>query len=221
MIEAVIFDFDGLILQTEMPIFVAWQEEFAAHGGEPLTVEEWSAEIGTVGGLDVVALLHERATQPVDEAVMHERRRARYLDLIALEQAQPGVAAWLDEADEMGLRVAIASSSRQEWIEPQLVRLGLRDRFEVLSCYGEGISPKPEPDSYLAACAALGVEPAGALAVEDSPNGVRAAKAAGLRCVVVPHAITEMLDLSEADLRLASLADVSLRDAISRVEALR
>jgi HAD superfamily hydrolase (TIGR01509 family) len=218
MIEAVVFDFDGLILETETPIFVAWQEEFVAHGCEPLTFEEWAAEIGTVGGLDVVALLHERATRPVDEAAMHERRRDRYLALIALEEARPGVEDWLDEADEMGLRIAIASSSRQEWIEPQLVRLGLRDRFEMLACYGDGIAPKPEPDTYLVACKALGVAPAAALAVEDSPNGVRAAKTAGLKCVVVPHAITETLDLSEADLRVSSLAEISLRDAIACVE---
>jgi HAD superfamily hydrolase (TIGR01509 family) len=215
VIEAVVFDFDGLILETEMPVFVGWQEEFLAHGSEPLTFELWSAEIGTNRGLDLVALLRETATRPVDEFALHERRRARIDELVALEELRPGVEAWLDEADALGLRLAVASSSLADWVEPHLVRLGIRDRFEHVACRGEGLSAKPAPDVYLSACRAIGVAPHAALAVEDSPHGVRAAKSAGLRCVAVPHAITEQLDLSEADVRLASLASMSLRAIVA------
>jgi beta-phosphoglucomutase-like phosphatase (HAD superfamily) len=81
-------------------------------------------------------------------------------------------------------------------------------------CVGRGLAAKPAPDTYRAACAALAVEPRAAIALEDSPHGVAAAKAAGLWCVAVPHAITELLDLSEADLVVRSLADVSLRDVL-------
>lgn len=215
-IEAVVFDFDGLILDTEGPVFSAWQEEFEAHGCPPLTIEEWAAEIGTAGGLDLVELIRTRATRPLDEDAMHSRRRARRDELLARETTRPGVHQWLDDADALGLALAIASSSPLEWVEPLLERLGLRHRFAALGCSADGVAAKPAPDTYLAACAALGIEPGAALAIEDSPHGVAAAKAAGLLCIAVPHQITEGLDLSRADLRLSSLADATLREVLDR-----
>jgi HAD superfamily hydrolase (TIGR01509 family) len=215
-IEAVVFDFDGLILDTEGPVFTAWQEEFAAHGCPPLTIEEWAAEIGTTGGLDLVELIRTRATRPFDEAAMHARRRVRRDELLTRETARPGIHEWLDDADALGLALAIASSSPVEWVGPHLERLRLRHRFATLACYADGIEGKPAPDTYLAACAALGVAPGAALAIEDSPHGVAAAKAAGLVCIAVPHQITEGLDLSRADLRLSSLAETTLREVLDR-----
>ena len=105
-------------------------------------------------------------------------------------------------------------------METHLDRLQLRDRFACVACFSDQLAGKPEPDTYLAACAAVGVDPRAALAVEDSPHGVTAAKAAGLWCVAVPNDITRRLDLSHADLRLASLADASLQDVIARIAAL-
>jgi HAD superfamily hydrolase (TIGR01509 family) len=218
-VEALVFDFDGLFLDTEGPVFTAWQEEFAAHGCPPLTLEEWSAEIGTVGGLDLVEILSARATRPVDAEVMHARRRDRRDELLAGESVLPGVSEWLDEADALRLGLAIASSSSRDWVEPHLERLGLRERFAHVVCFGPGIAGKPAPDTYLAACRRLGVEPGRAIAIEDSPHGVSAAKAAGLRCVAVPHAITEQLDLSLADLRLSSLAAMTLPEVLAHFDA--
>jgi len=219
MIKALVFDFDGLILDTEGPVFTAWQEEFAAHGCPPLTIEEWSAEIGTVGGLDLVELMRTRATRPVDAEAMDQRRRIRRDELLATEAVLPGVHDWLDEADRRGLALAIASSSPRDWVEPHLERLGLLDRFAYVACFGDGLAGKPAPDTYLAACAAVGVEPGNAVAIEDSPHGVSAAKAAGLWCIAVPHAITALLDLSHADLRLGSLAETTLGEVLARIPA--
>ncbi len=215
-IRAVVFDFDGLILDTEGPVFTAWREEFLAHGCPPLTLDEWAHEIGTSDGLDLVDLIRTRATRPFDEDAMQERRRGRRDELLALETARPGVESWLDEADALGLALAIASSSEREWGEYHLEQLGLLQRFAYVACYGDGLAGKPAPDTYLAACAAVGVEPRAALAIEDSPHGVTAAKAAGLKCIAVPHEITERLDLSHADLRLPSLADMPLREVLTR-----
>ena len=217
VIRAVVFDFDGLILDTEGPVFTAWQEAFAAHGCPPLTMEEWAEEIGTAGALDLVALLRARAQRTVDLDEMHLRRRARRDELLAAEVVRPGVLEWLDDAGALGLAVAIASSSPPEWVEPHLERLGVRHRFATVVCCSGGRAAKPAPDTYLAACAAIDVPPSQSLAVEDSPHGVTAAKKAGLQCVAVPHAITEQLDLSHADLRLRSLADVPLREVIARL----
>ena len=201
-VDGVVFDFDGLILDTEGPVFAAWQEEFEAHGCPPLTIEEWAAEIGTTGGLDLVELIRTRATRPFDEDAMHARRRVRRDELLEQEVVRPGVLEWLDEADALGLPSAIASSSPRDWVEPHLERLGLLDRFAFISCFGDGdVVAKPAPDLYLAACAAIGVRPGSALAIEDSPHGIAAAKAAGMWCVAVPHEITVRLDLSHADVR--------------------
>ena len=212
-----VFDFDGVILDTEGPVFTVWREVFDAHGCPPLTVQEWSAEIGTVGGLDMVTLLRERATRPVDEYAMHEWRRGRRADLLSREVTRPGVHEWLAEADARGLPLAIASSSPREWVVPHLERLRLLDRFASVACFGPGVAPKPEPDSYLHACDALGVAPCAALAIEDSPHGVTAAKRAGLCCVAVPHAITAQLDLSHADFVVASLAETTLGEMLTRL----
>jgi beta-phosphoglucomutase-like phosphatase (HAD superfamily) len=215
VIRAVVFDFDGLIFDSEGPLFTAWRETFCAYGCPPLTVEEWSAEIGTVGVLDIVAMFRERASEPFDIEEVQRQRRIRVGELLALEDVQPGVHAWLDEADALGIPCAIASSSESSWVEPRLEQLGLRSRFVHVACRCDTVAAKPAPDSYLAACAAIGVEPRDAIAIEDSPHGVTAAKRAGLACIAVPHAITEQLDLSHADLRVASLSDLTLTEAIA------
>jgi putative hydrolase of the HAD superfamily len=215
----VVFDFDGLILDTETSIFESWRVAFVAHGCAPPTIEEWAAEVGTVGGLDVVALLESRAAGPVDVDAMQLRRRAYRDDVLAREVARPGVAEWIADAVGRGFGLAIASSSEREWVEPHLRRLGLRDHFAHLACYGSGLAAKPAPDTYLEACARLGVAPAEAIAVEDSPHGIDAARAAGLRVVAVPNPVTEQMDLSAADLVITSLAACSLADVLARLDA--
>jgi HAD superfamily hydrolase (TIGR01509 family) len=219
-IDAVVFDFDGLMLDTEVPVYEAWRVAFETYGGVPPTLEEWGAIIGTDSDdQELLDLLFATASRPVDLDEMHATRRAHRDALLAAEEVLPGVTAWIDEALDTGLGIAIASSSPDEWVLGHLDRLGLRGHFEHVMCAGDIRPGKPAPDTYLAACAALGVESRRALAVEDSANGITAAKGAGLWCVVVPNAMTKSLDLSAADLRLDSLAQCSLRDAVERVFA--
>jgi HAD superfamily hydrolase (TIGR01509 family) len=148
---------------------------------------------------------------------MDESRRVRRNELLDAETVLPGVDAWLDEAERAGYGIAIASSSPHEWVHGHLTRLGLVQRFAHISCRGEGVPAKPAPDVYLRACAALRVEPVAALAVEDSPNGIAAAKTAGLRCVAVPNGITRPLDFSQADIVLDSLREASLHEVVARL----
>jgi HAD superfamily hydrolase (TIGR01509 family) len=216
-IAAVVFDFDGLVLDTETPVYEAWCSVFDAHGCGPLTLEEWSAEVGTDGALDLVHMMQTRATRAVDVGAMHDARRRHRDALLERETTLPGVEQWLDDARDAGFGLAIASSSPHEWVHGHLTRLGLRDRFGHLSCRDEVVPGKPAPDVYLRACDALGVAPHNAIAVEDSPNGIAAAKAAGMRCVAVPNRITAALDFGAADLVVTSLADVTLGDALDRL----
>jgi HAD superfamily hydrolase (TIGR01509 family) len=216
-VRAVVFDFDGLVLDTESSIYAAWSEAFEAHGCVPLTLEEWSAQVGTTRGLDLVGIMQSRATRPVDVDAMHTARMARRDELLEGETLLPGVEQWIDDARAARMGIAIASSSEVDWVHGHLVRLGVRDRFDHVSCRDDVVPPKPAPDVYLLACDALGVAAPEALAVEDSPNGVAAAKAAGLWCVAVPNPVTAALDFSAADVVLSSLADCSLASVLERL----
>jgi HAD superfamily hydrolase (TIGR01509 family) len=221
-IDAVVFDFDGLVLDTEAPVYAAWCATFESYGCAPPTLEEWGAYIGTDSDdRELLELLVTTASRPVDVTEMHAARRAHRDALLAAQDVLPGVRAWIGEATAAGIGIAIASSSPDVWVLGHLDRLGLRMHFEHVLCAGNDRRAKPAPDTYVAACAALGVQPHRALAVEDSAHGVTAAKEAGLLCVAVPHSLTESLDLSAADLRLSSLADCSLRDAVARINDAR
>jgi HAD superfamily hydrolase (TIGR01509 family) len=222
MIAAIIFDFDGLILDTELPGYRSWTEAFEGIGVPPLSAAEWSVQIGTVGPLDPLAELAARAATAglaLEAAAigrLDDRRRQRRDELLGAETVRPGVVAWIDAAAARGLALAVASSSPRDWVEAHLDRLGLLSRFGALACHGDHdrLAAKPEPDLYLEACQLLGVAPTAAVAVEDSPNGVRAAKAAGLACVAVPNDLTRLLDLDQADLVVESLAAVTLDEAL-------
>lgn len=212
MFDAVIFDFDGLILDTETPLFVAWQKTYSHFGADPIQLSEWSASIGLHDDdpamIDPLRRLIDLTGAPGDK-IQAVRRRFRN-DLLDRRPVENGVMALLDEAADLNLPVAIASSSPEDWIVRHLKPRGLLNRFPVLSCAGNGVPGKPDPAVYLAACERLGVEPETALALEDSANGAQAAKAAGLTCVVVPNDVTRSLDLDHADLVIDSLEDIGL-----------
>ena len=218
MFRAVVFDFDGLILDTEEPIYRSWLEVYEAHGVE-LPFERW---ILTVGSTDTAfhpqRHLEERLGRPLPKEVL-DRRAGRRTELILANRVLPGVVAHLDRARELGIKVGLASSSTQEWVRGHLARLGILDRFECLRCRDDVARAKPEPDLYIAVLECLGVRAAEAFAVEDSPNGVAAARRAGLRCVAIPNSITERLDLTEADVLVRSLADVTFDELVTKLSA--
>ncbi|MCL4421802.1 MAG: HAD-IA family hydrolase [Actinobacteria bacterium] len=232
-LHAVIMDFDGIVVDTEGPIYLAWAEQFEKYDIAPPSMQEWALEIGTIGGLDLVGMVRKRASAAVRERIdptfIVDTVRKRRDDLLAGARLMPGVLCWLDDAKRAGIPLAVASSSGTEWVRGHLDSLGILDRFDWISCanqpatsqrpvqapLGEGLRAKPAPDTYLDACRALAVEPSNAMAVEDSPNGIAAAKSAGLKCLAVPHDLTRCLDLSEADSILESLASRTLHSAAS------
>ena len=216
MIRAVVFDFDGLILDTEGPVYQSWLEVYEAHGQE-LPFERWVQTVGSSTiGFHPQPHLEERLGRPLPKEVL-DRRIERRTELVLAKKLLPGVAERIDEAHALGLKVGVASSSSTEWVRGHLARLGILERFDCMRCRDDVVNVKPEPDLYLSVLVCLGVPASRAIAIEDSPNGVAAAKRAGMRCVAIPNSITARLDLSAADVLLASLADVTLPELLSRL----
>ena len=216
-LRAVIFDFDGLIVDTESTGYHTWREIFAEHGHE-LPVERYAQAVGTdfiTGVYDPKRDLEELTGRAFDwEAVevarkTHERELRKHLHLL------PGVADRLQEADALGLRIAIASSSPRTWIDSWMDQLGLHDHFHHISTVDDTGKVKPDPSLFLHAAEKLGVQPAEAVIFEDSLNGLRAAMAAGIRCIVAPGPMTKHLDFEGAWKRVESLAHVTLAELMS------
>lgn len=165
---------------------------------------------------DPYQALVERLGHDLDRKEVLNRRKARHLEMIAELEVLPGVREAMAEAGRLGLALGVASSSSHRWVDGHLERLGLAG-FTCVRCRDDVERAKPSPDLYLAVCSCLGVEPTEAIALEDSANGIAAAKAAGMRCVAIPNPMTAGLDLSAADLRLTSLADVSVADLLEKL----
>ncbi len=215
-IRGLLFDFDGLILDTETPSLASWQEAYREHGHE-LPLERWATIIGTIGEFDPLTHLEELAG-PLDREAVLLRRGDRELALLEIEEARPGVLDYLDEAGKRGLATAIVSSSSRSWVDRHLARLERAEHFDaIVTADHDAVRAKPAPTLYLEALEVLELEAVEALAFEDSPNGVRAAKAAGLYCVAVPNGVTAALGLDEADLVVPSLADLGLDELLERV----
>jgi HAD superfamily hydrolase (TIGR01509 family) len=216
-IRGLLFDFDGLIVDTEGAAVAAWQELYRQHGHE-LPLEQWVTLIGTLGAsFDPLGHLEELVDGPFDREAVGRRIEERELELGDLEELRPGVLEYIEEAQSRGLKTAIVSSSSRPWVDRHLGRLERAEDWDaIVTADGDTARAKPSPILYLEALDALKLEPTDAIAFEDSPNGVRAAKAAGVACVAVPNPITSTLALDEADLVLESLADVPLGELLAR-----
>jgi HAD superfamily hydrolase (TIGR01509 family) len=216
LIRALIFDFDGLILDTEGPIYRSWMEVYEAHG-VAMPFELW---VKTVGSSNQAFHPQHHLEEHLGRALAQEvidRRVERRAELVLAQPLLPGVADLIDGARAAGMRVGVASSSSRDWVSGHLERLGLLDRFDCIRCRDDVEHVKPEPDLYLAVLDCLGVPSSEGLAIEDSPNGIAAAKRAGLLCVAIPNPITAGLDLGAADVRLGSLAEVTLQELLDRL----
>jgi HAD superfamily hydrolase (TIGR01509 family) len=217
MIQALIFDFDGLILDTEMPVFSAWKQIFQEHDCY-LTLETWSECIGVPPDeCDPIDFLEESLGEPVPRQEVLDRQREIETVLIREESIMPGVEDYLNAAKQLGLRLGIASSSTRPWVDGHLRRLGVNRHFEAVLTSDQVERAKPYPDLYLAALRALDSEPEQVVALEDSPYGVLAAKRAGIFCVAVPNRITAQLTFPQTDLTIPSLSSLPLEDLLLQI----
>ena len=219
-IKALIFDFDGLILDTETPDYVAWKDIYREHGFE-LPHDEWGKIVGGYGlshfdAAEHLALLsHGR----LDSVILRARHQLQASAAIARAAVLPGVLDYIHEAKRLGLKLAIASSSPHSWVDTHAKRLGLFHYFDKVICADDvGVGrTKPNPDLFLLALNQLQVQKNEAVVFEDSPNGVLAANRAGIFVVAVPNPVTALLKLDGANAIVKSLLEISLDALMTRL----
>ena len=218
MIKALIFDFDGLILDTESPVVDAWKAIYAEYGQE-FPLQAWIREAvgSTLADFYPAAHLAEVTGKKFDLSDLQSRVRLYELKKLSTLSPLPGVNDYINTARRLGLRLAVASSSERAWVEGHLRQLGLLDDFDGIICREDVQHIKPDPDLFLAALQALNLGPDEALVFEDSPIGVLAARRAGLRVVAVPNPITAYGTFDGASLTLASLAEMPLEDLLNKI----
>jgi HAD superfamily hydrolase (TIGR01509 family) len=219
MIKALIFDFDGLILDTETPEYETWRAIYREHGVD-LPIEQYLQVIGTdsslVGFDPIDNLVEQTGNQSLGRELVYGEVRERWLAVIDVGVLLPGVLDHIEAARDLGLGLAVASSSSHAWVDRHLGRHQIAHYFDYVICSDDVERVKPHPDLFQVALDALNVQPHEALVYEDSALGITAAKLAGIYAVAVPNPLTVHSDFSHADLVIASLADVSLASIIEQ-----
>lgn len=206
---AVLFDFDGVIVDTEMAIYQAWRRTFLEHGHDlPLSVytrcigsdfDTWSPKIH----------LEELTGRGFD---WHQLDSARQIEIerdLVGQGPMRGAAELLESMAQSKAPRAVVSSSSHHWVDGWLGRLNLARHVPLTICRGDAPRIKPAPDLFLEAARQLDVAPGDCLVIEDSANGLLAATAAGMTTWVVPNDVTRGLDFSLADRELGSLVEVA------------
>lgn len=220
MIRALLFDFDGVVVDTEAATFQSWCDTYAEYGVE-LALEDWLPAVGsgssTSGAFDAVAHLERLVGSPVDRDGVIARRSLRKAELSERAPLLPGVSELLDDARRSGSRTAIVTRNSEERVRAQCEIVGLDHPWDALVC-ADDRPTRDKAELYRAALALLHLGSDEALAFEDSISGLRAAKRAGVRCAAVPNQITRGSDFREADIVLPTLAGVSLSEIVGLVE---
>ena len=207
---AIVFDFDGLIVDTEGAGFISWREVYERFGAE-LDLDHWSRATGYIGGFDPALHLERLLGRRLDWSRIIPEREARNWELTLQAKTLPGIERLFEGARRHGLRIGVASNSGNGWVEEGLKRLGLRHFVEAVVTRDMVMNPKPAPDVYLKTAQTLGIEPNRAVALEDSEPGCRAAKLAGMKAVAIPNKFSERQDFKVADLVVKSAEDLDLK----------
>jgi HAD superfamily hydrolase (TIGR01509 family) len=216
-IHAIIFDFDGLILDTETVEFETLAEQYRAHGAE-LLPERWVLGLGTWGGYDPYSELEALIGRKLDHSALQIEHRKQYLQRCEALPLNPGVVPLLEYCRASGIRTAVASSSSIDWVGHWLPKHGIRHYFDCVRTRNDVQHVKPAPDLFLSAAACLEIPPEQCVVLEDSPNGMRAAASAGMRCVAVPVALLRSIELPAHTMRLHSLADLPPQELVAALQ---
>lgn len=215
MIKAVVFDFDGLIIDTETVWFQAYEEVFQNYNVE-FPIEVFTKCIGTDNGV-LNQYIDEKLGESSRENIRKLAKESHKSKMKSVK-IRDGVEQYLSTAKQLGLKIGLASSSSREWVEDYLIKLQIYDYFQVIKTGDQVDKVKPDPALYLQAIEALNVNAYEAVAFEDSANGAAAAIAAGLKCVIVPNEVTQSIKFGKYDLRINSMSEMNLEQVIKHLE---
>lgn len=216
MINGIIFDFDGLIFDTETHQYNVLQEMFLEHDSE-LPLSRWQQEIGTYTGFLPFVYLEEQIKRKLDQEALQKVFQEKFNKKLFDEKARPGVEDYLKAATALNLKIGLASSSNYEWVSNHLKRLKLFDYFSCIKTADDVDLVKPDPALYHEAATCLGLDPNECLVFEDSANGALAAKKAGMSCVIVPNEVTKAMEFCTVEHQLNSMSDLSLQEVLEIV----
>jgi len=212
MIKAVIFDFDGLIVDTESVWFEAYKEVLLRYDVE-LTLQKFSEVVGTSDEV-LFNYIDSNLKEPIEKEMIEQLAKELVDEKLLEPVLRESVEDYLIAAKNAGLHIGLASSSSREWVESFLKKLNIYEYFSVIKTKDDVTKVKPDPELYLKAIEEIGVQVTEAIAFEDSLNGLIAATKAGLHCVIVPNSVTSHLEFENHSLRLSSMAEKSLVDVI-------
>jgi HAD superfamily hydrolase (TIGR01509 family) len=204
--KAIIFDFDGVILDTG-PLNTRLGRGIQSLR-TTLPLQKWASCVGTDwNAFNPIKTSRNRPRrgEAVDKDALKARKDARAAELIHGLKPLPGADTLIRSAHMAHCKLGVASSSHSVWVRGHLERMDLLDQFDAIKTADDVAKVKPAPDLYLSCLEALGVSVEEAVAIEDSPNGIKAAKAAGLYTIACPNDITRKLDLSQADQKVQRL----------------
>ncbi|QOR66216.1 HAD family hydrolase [Cytobacillus suaedae] len=214
-IKAVIFDFDGLIVDTESIWYEVYKETVLEYGID-LGLEEFVKVIGTTDEV-LYAYLEKHATKPFTRDDIEKAAHELYKTKIDTLTLRGGVEDYLKEAKKLGLKIGLASSSSHTWVTSYLEKYNILDYFEVIKTKDHVAKVKPDPELYIQALEGLGIAPEEAIAFEDSVNGSTAAIKAGISCVIVPNPVTEQLAFTSYSYRLTSMNEMPLSTLLDKI----
>lgn len=198
MIKAIIFDFDGTIVDTESPWFDLVLELYREYNHE-LPLSEYLKCIGTNDDeFDVYLHLERLLGHPIDRDGIKRKLSARHGEIMKAASLRPGVLAIIQAAHTRGIRLAIASSSPSVWVKAFLQQFQIADYFPVIVTADDVEKVKPDPALFNLARAGLATAPEETLIFEDSCYGLEAAQAAGIKCVAVHNRVTVAMDFTGA-----------------------
>ncbi|WP_239256976.1 HAD family hydrolase [Listeria ilorinensis] len=209
MLKAIIMDFDGLIVDTEVVWYKIFQDWFRENHHYELPVNEFLQCVGASSKRLFDQLAAEKGIV-VDDKRFAEETKQSFIQRSAQLPAKEGVRDFIIQVKDAGLKLALATSSKREKPQHHLTRLKLLPYFDVLVTAEDVAKIKPAPDLFLKAAEQLGATNKEALIIEDSENGLRAGRAAEIPVVVVPNEVTKYSIFHGAYLELASLAEVDL-----------
>lgn len=207
--QAVLFDFDGVILDSEEPVYRSWERVFKREG-QVLPPEIYVKCVGSdFATWSPQTYLEELTGKTYNWPMINAERQVEIESDLANAVAMPGVEKLLEQLKNANKTMAVVSSSTHRWVDGWLDKLELSSFFSTTVCRGDVPKIKPAPDLYQEAARQTQTQPKDCIVIEDSRNGILAAQAAGMKVITVPNSLTKLLDLSNAEWQIESLSDLS------------